>query len=306
MVAQSSYPVVLIPQQLQDAQLAKPDIIPEYPVQAPQHPGDKPKAIQKGTVATQSALAVLPSVMPFSEPKFRYLGWGTTFICVLIIATKTIRQWLTGKNYQKAAQTYHLEMPLYQDDKRQYETEAISSFQLKLVLELLSQTHPPDGNNSQARRGVSEPDFEEVLHHYFPDQIQAQNTLDIPDFKYPYSPDFTYVDRSHNLHIDIEVDEPYRLRDYAPTHYLHSYKETRRNNFFLDKGWLVIRFSEEQVIRWPDSCCKAIAEVIAEILGNEIPAQFQSIQALPEQTRWTKQEAIAFANQSIRKDYRAS
>ena len=45
-------------------------------------------------------------------------------------------------------------------------------------------------------------------------------------------------------------------------------KDNQRNQFFLEKNWVVIRFSELQVVKYPDSCCKAIARIISQITGD--------------------------------------
>lgn len=54
----------------------------------------------------------------------------------------------------------------------------------------------------------------------------------------------------------------------ATPHFVEAEKDSKRNNFFINKGWLVIRFSEEQVVRHPHSCCKTVAQAIALVLGD--------------------------------------
>jgi len=35
--------------------------------------------------------------------------------------------------------------------------------------------------------------------------------------------------------------------------------------FFIGKGWIVIRFSERQIITNPQGCCGTVAKVIVEL-----------------------------------------
>ena len=166
----------------------------------------------------------------------------------------------------------------YQQAKREYEQEVkhilnpenIASYRKLELLRILRQTQPNDGGNSKAQAGFSEAKFYAYLTHYFKDKVKRGLTLNIPNFKHHYSPDFVYIDSALNLYIDIEIDESYAFNSKVPTHFVGASKDTNRNNFFLDKNWLVIRFSEEQVVRYPQSCCKEIAKVIDDVLGDNL------------------------------------
>jgi Protein of unknown function (DUF559) len=104
-----------------------------------------------------------------------------------------------------------------------------------------------------------------------------------------------------NLHIDIEIDEPYVYETGQPTHYLNGDKDTRRNAFFLERGWIVIRFSEEQVMKFGQGCCREVAQVIASLLGEEtVLIPFQNVAPLTPVRRWGEQEAIQMAEKKIR------
>ena len=119
-----------------------------------------------------------------------------------------------------------------------------------------------------------------------------------------YTPDFAYIDERLNLHIDIEIDEPYVYHSGKPTHYLYAGKDRKRNDFFNDRGWIVIRFSEEQVARYPHSCCKTIARQIAEITREtSILNRFDNISDLQQQRQWTEAEAREMAERRIRDRY---
>lgn len=171
-------------------------------------------------------------------------------------------------------------------------------------LNILSQTIPADGVHRKAPKGHSEAGFEGALWRYFPGKIHTGLIVKRPDHLNPYIPDFAYIDPQFNLHIDIEVDEPYAYDTRCPLHYLDHPKDYTRNQFFLSRGWVVIRFSEEQVVRSPLSCCKAIAGAIATILGDSsIMNPFRQVPTLKPQKRWTEAEAQQMAETGYREQY---
>ena len=102
------------------------------------------------------------------------------------------------------------------------------------------------------------------------------------DQGFHYTPDFAYIDEKTNLHIDIEIDEPYGYKSKKPLHYSGLEKEKIRDEFFLDCLWIVIRFSEEQIVKYPQSCCQEIAKVINQITRyNSVLSSFTNIKQLP-------------------------
>ena len=312
----SHYPIILIPSQIQQVKSELPPKPPFPVLSQPQQPGEKPKKINNAIVIGVEAAAVtIPSTAIASQ--------GATVPGLLLflagagaIATQAWRQ-ITS--YPKRLQKHRREVIVYREQlednerkKSSYEQEIrlsqspqrVAEFQYKLLLDILRRTVSHDGNGSNARRGSSEALFGEYLKQYFPNLVHAGVTLQIPNFDYPYTPDFAYIDERLNLHIDIEIDEPYVYRSGKPTHYLYAEKDRRRNNFFNDRGWIVIRFSEEQVIRHPHSCCKTIARQIAEITRDDsILSRFANISDLQQQPQWTETEAIEMAEKRIRDSY---
>ena len=216
------------------------------------------------------------------------------------------------RDHQREAGTYPKKLEDYNYKKCHYEQEnkaaqspeRIIEFQYRLLRDVLSRTSPHDGDHSVATRGWSEDKFGDHLRRYFPGKIHSGLTLKIPNFDHPYTPDFAYFDSSLNLYIDIEVDEPYAHKTKEPTHYIGARRDDNRNHFFLCKGWFVIRFSEEQVVRYPQSCCKTIASTIAEVLGdNSVLNQFANVPSLQEMSRWSQMEAEVMAAEGYRKKY---
>ncbi|MDE5083856.1 MAG: hypothetical protein O4859_22555, partial [Trichodesmium sp. St18_bin1] len=76
-----------------------------------------------------------------------------------------------------------------------------------------------------------------------------------------------------------------------------------RNNCFLENNWIVIRFSEEQVVKFPDSCCKKIAEIISKFNPLILTERLKSIEDLKETPRWSHEDAERMARNDYREKY---
>ena len=136
------------------------------------------------------------------------------------------------------------------------------------------------------------------LNNFFPDFIKRNYHFQ------EYYPDFIYVDEEAGIYIDIECDEPYVYNNDKPTHYQELDSEKQRNLAFTSGGWFVIRFAEEQLVRYPESCCKYIADVIANLTENYfLLEQFNQVPELPNIAHWTKLEAEFLAQQKYRDSY---
>ena len=169
---------------------------------------------------------------------------------------------------------------------------------------LLKQTQQPTGMHYKAPKGHAETQFERDLWQYFPTQIHTGLMMLRPGYSQPYVPDFAYIDATLNFHIDIEIDEPYTHDTRKPLHHLGSTKDEQRNQFFLDAGWVVIRFSEMQAVKTPMSCCKAIASTIASITSNNtIMTSFRQVPTLKPESRWSYAEAQQLAASAYRDQY---
>ena len=174
---------------------------------------------------------------------------------------------------------------------------------------------------SQARQGVSEREFGRYLQVYFGKVIQGaefqvfwQNKRRFFRAKvkrklnssnnYNYSADFLVIHSLTGLGLDVEVDEPYTLLTKEPTHCVDRSQDCWRNQFFLESGWVVVRFSERQVVEAPRSCCKVIAQVIFEITGDR--NYLQQLEGEPEllpERPWTVREARRKARNNYRLQY---
>lgn len=157
-------------------------------------------------------------------------------------------------------------------------------------------------NKSDAPTGVSEKAFYQILRRLFGSVTQGM-AFDNPEFSYPYSADFILVHES-GLSIDIEIDEPYVGNTKAPHHCVDQGKDDTRNKFFTSNNWVVIRFSEKQVVKYPYSCCKFIALVLARVAGDlTYLNQLGEIADLPYEPMWNIKQAKKWAKANYRKTY---
>ena len=189
-----------------------------------------------------------------------------------------LRQYYKDKqNYDKENQHYTTDLHTYNTDIINYNTSIRQSYVSKLLKVRASYSCEID-----YRKGLSHNFFKFYLIQEFGEKIFENIAIKkynpYKDYK-PYITDFSYIDS--DICIDIEIDEPYSLKDQKGIHL----NDIDRNNFFLTNGWLIIRFSEEQVVRYPYACCKYIKEVI-EILQSDCTKIFNITTELPITKKW--------------------
>lgn len=159
-----------------------------------------------------------------------------------------------------------------------------------------------DGN-STAKQGVSEREFFRHLLCAFPENVICQAVeFEIPGYPLRYSADFILYHRLSGLALDIEIDEPYTGDTGKPHHCVD--EDRIRNRFFLERNWGVVRFAEVQVVRHPWSCCKAIAQMIARLTGDDsVFMLLERLADVPLQKQWTRREARLMAKNNYRQSY---
>jgi hypothetical protein len=144
-------------------------------------------------------------------------------------------------------------------------------------------------------KGAAEQFFYKALRKRFGNEIR--NDL-APNAYESYHPDFVCKCYITNFCIDIEIDEPYVFGNSTPTHYIGS-TDDKRDDFFLDANWGVIRFSEKQVIEDPEGCCKFIELVNNAILNKQDCFELN----IDKDNRWTFEKAQKMAQNKSRMHY---
>lgn len=164
----------------------------------------------------------------------------------------------------------------------------------QLYLKSLQPINTFSRNLENRKRGKTELMFLTRLFKVFGNQVK----VDVAPDNYKYFPDFTLVCRETGLHIDIEIDEPYTLKEKEPIHYIDS-DDNYRNEFFLDQNWCIIRFAEEQIAIQPDECVELIKSFITSIQNKSLNLD-HNVRRVP---KWTYEEALVMAYNNNREKY---
>jgi hypothetical protein len=165
----------------------------------------------------------------------------------------------------------------------------------------------PPVNGKSSNKGMTEESFcRDFLMKYFQNMVYDSLTV----FKgiTPYEPDLAIIDSTSgkNIFIDIEIDEPYDGVTRNPTHFrttLGGTADDNRNKGFTDRGWMVIRFAEEQIVSSPNECAKYIGEVIKSVNPLFTSSCLNFSTSLKSISMWTDAEARVFAAAKKREKY---
>ena len=155
------------------------------------------------------------------------------------------------------------------------------------------------------RRGFKEEAFQKSIEQYFGKvfTVLGNARLNTGKETRPFEPDIAIIDKSSsNLRIDIEIDEPYAGLTRQPTHCKG--EDVNRDIYFVDRGWIVIRFSEYQVHLQENDCLRFIAETIKSAIPNyEIPNQLLNQISLQIEKLWDIVQAQKWEKAKYREQY---
>jgi hypothetical protein len=159
----------------------------------------------------------------------------------------------------------------------------------------------PSESSGATRLGASELEFGSILKHYFGARALSQQQFLPSGHDRPYSADFVVVEPSTNLHIDLEIDEPFSFSGEQ----IHCVgMDDYRNKCFVDANWLVVRFAEEQVKSQPLRCLRVLANLIARYTNDTTSQElFQDIERLTPIWQWTQKKSKNLLRQNYRKQY---
>lgn len=155
------------------------------------------------------------------------------------------------------------------------------------------------------RRGFKEESFQKSIQQYFGKDFTVLGNARLNTGKEtrPFEPDIAIIDKSNlNLRIDIEIDEPYAGLTRQPTHCKG--EDVNRDIYFVDRGWIVVRFSEYQVHLQENDCLRYIAETIKLAIPNyEIPSQLLNQPSLQVEKLWDIVQAQKWEKAKYREQY---
>jgi hypothetical protein len=147
-------------------------------------------------------------------------------------------------------------------------------------------------------KGYKEHDFYTAIQSSIPEiEVSIDLHMAIPFFNRPYEPDIALIDRDLNLYIDIEIDEPYDGYFRFPTH--ETEKDDKRDLFFTESGWIVIRFTERQVHLQEKQCIAYIKDVLNSIYNYRLEETSNCI----SEPQWDYQQAVRWEKAKYREKY---
>lgn len=271
------YPIVLLPDVIQslarDSWLFCGENINLPPV-PPQVPwalkmGEKLKTLWHHSHLFKSGLIILMALLGFGLGKLRQLGllFPTSIALVLIAVGALLLVWGLREPWIETQKFYRQRLRTYNQQMRQYQSQSFwrSPRQLRnkkgARLEALKQALKGKVQLPKTRRSTQALGAVGVLYEYLQaafGEVHFAQELEISGQEASYSIDLTVVEKGC-LYLDIEIDqEQYQLEEL--------YRE--RDRFFLERGWIVIRFAHEQVVSHPQSCCQVIAQVLTRLTGE--------------------------------------
>jgi len=151
-------------------------------------------------------------------------------------------------------------------------------------------------------KGASEDYFYRNLCNLFKSKISQNAALETHKGYLPKYPDILLYDHAQKIYIDIEIDEPYAFNVAKLTHCIDG--DDDRNFDFLYNNWFVIRFTEEQVIRYPVECSNFIMCVYNHILNRLDNKNVFFVNNFPfKQAPWTVEDAKNMKSIDYRNSY---
>jgi len=155
------------------------------------------------------------------------------------------------------------------------------------------------------RRGFKEEVFQKAIETVFGNQFIVSGELRINTGKdtRPFEPDIAIIGKKNDcLRIDIEIDEPYAGITRQPTHCKGD--DIMRDIYFVDRGWIVIRFSEYQVHMFERECLRFISDVIRAVSSTySIPESLARFQPAENEKLWDIVQAQKWEKDRYREKY---
>lgn len=178
-----------------------------------------------------------------------------------------------------------------------FRRQQIANWRSQLYVPKFEECNPDE----DIKKGASEDFFTDYILEHFNYYINQK----IPAGAKFYYPDI--IVEYEGFYIDVEIDEPYSGKDGTPIHYLdtnYGGKESidfSRNLYFMEKGWIIIRFAEEQIFKNPSVCIDFIKDAINGIIDGDI-----SSITIPDDfsiNKWTQSIAHQWAYKRYRHTY---
>ncbi|MBU3011102.1 hypothetical protein KO506_06790 [Polaribacter vadi] len=155
------------------------------------------------------------------------------------------------------------------------------------------------------RKGFKDESFEKSISKLLSNKFEVSGNIRLNTGKLtrPFEPDIAIIcSTNKNIRIDIEIDEPYAGITRQPTHCKG--EDVNRDNYFRNRGWIVIRFSELQVHTKEIECLNFIVSVINSIDNSiQISNDLKSDSKIENEILWDIVQAQKWEKEKYRENY---
>ncbi|WP_373544683.1 hypothetical protein [Chamaesiphon sp.] len=109
----------------------------------------------------------------------------------------------------------------------------------------------------------------------------------------------------NGLGMAIEIDAPYQDDLGTPCHcWDNNEADKQHDRYLLGKGWIVVRFTERQIVTNPKGCCGVIAELIIELTQDSSLAELaKSAKTLKVCPQWSIKQVSRMSKEGFRAQY---
>ena len=298
------FPVILIPPEVQRIALSKP-VVPEFNIELPSSPSlRQPRTIhiQEAISLTMGLVVVVALVTVVANAK--ELGIILLIVGSIAIIFRIRSQFQTYKRryerHQATLERYLKKLEAYSHQEIKYQRDLAIAHAPERILEFRHDQFrkffaklPPKtnglalnngSNNGSNLFGQVKPTDEQATEgiiYYFGIALQQHlsgtlyqgMTLYIASIDYECCPALTYIDPALNLHIAIEISLPSENAAILMRNDLAA-------RFLVDSGWIIIKFSQEQILQSSAECCKEFAKLLDRLSLD--PSVLPSFRDTPE------------------------
>ncbi len=274
------FPVILIPPEVQRIAQSMP-VAPEFKIELPSVPAyrqPKPVHIKEALFLT-SGLVVIVALVALAAKE---LGIILLIVGAIAIVFRVRFQFQSYnrrcKKHQDTLERYLGKLKAYSLEEVGYQRQLAIAHAPERVLEFrhqqfrdffkrlpyyenaiaLNQVRNNFGNvqstDEQSIEGVIYY-FGITLQQHLSGTLYQRMKLPIPSIDYDWEPALAYIDPAFNLHIAIDMSLDSENAAIVMRNDL-------AERFLVDLGWIIIKFSQEQILQNSIECCKEFAKLL--------------------------------------------
>ncbi|PZV16826.1 MAG: hypothetical protein DCF20_06615 [Pseudanabaena sp.] len=274
------FPVILIPPEVQRIANSKP-VAPKLSMALPSLPSNQ----QPAPIQIQEAIALsfgLIVVVAVVTTVAKELGIILLILGTVAIVLRIRYQFLTYKkryqSHQNTLQSYFLQLEAYSREEVNHQQklaiahapERVIEFRHQQFQKFFAKMSPienaiaiPKNNKPSGNAKPNTPqDIEEVIYQfgitlqqYLSGTLYQGVKLPIPIVNHDWLPALIYIDPVLNFHIAIEISVPSESA-------ANSMQNDLADRFLVDSGWIMIKFSQKQILQSSAQCCKEFAKLL--------------------------------------------